>query len=322
MPLFVTVTPGTTVTSSTTLDAATLNLLGTPSVDVTGTVDGGTLSISSGSVQLTSLFPQANATVVANGSGASNSPAALDASTDFSFTSTTMQIKSGAIVEAKIGARAVSAGKLFAVDGTSGAKLLGRYTASSGDVETLTLGSNLTVTGGALNTLRPAVASTTVLNISGYTVPTTRATPQEITALTTSITTQQAASKVLVSFNISYSISALGADSCKYAFILTRTVGGVETELSIPSSPQSNQVYGIKPVSMSLYNYQQVFDSIQFLDSPGSAAAVTYKLKIYGSVAISSTPTTGFFLNRSSGDADVNYSTRGTSQVILQEILV
>jgi len=321
MPLFVTVTPGTTVTSSTTLDAATLNLLGTPSVDVTGTVDGGTLSISSGSVQLSALYPQATGTLVGNGSGSSASPVALT-STDLVFTSTTVNIGSGAVVEAKIGARAVTAGKLFAVDGTSGAKLLGRYTASSGDVETLTLGSNLTMTGGALNTLRPAVASTTVLNTSGYTVPTTRATPQEITALTTSITTQQAASKVLVSFNISYSISALGADSCKYAFILTRTVGGVETELAIPASPQSNQVYGIKPVSMSLYNYQQVFDSIQFLDSPGSAASVTYKLKIYGSVAISSTTTTGFFLNRSSGDADVNYSTRGTSQVILQEILV
>jgi len=50
MPLFVTVTPGTTLTNSTTLDAATLNLLGTPSVDVVGTVDGGSLSLSAGSV--------------------------------------------------------------------------------------------------------------------------------------------------------------------------------------------------------------------------------------------------------------------------------
>jgi len=321
MPLFVTVTPGTTVSSTTTLSASTLNLLGTPSINITGSVDGGTLSVADGSLTLAKFSPISGSRLIGNGSAVSAYPAELS-STDLAFTSSTVNIGTGAVVEAKIGARAVSAGKLFAVDGTSGAKLLGRYTASSGDIETLTLGSNLTVTGGALNTLRPAVASTTVLNISGYTVPTTRATPQEITALTTSITTQQAASKVLVSFNISYSISALGADSCKYAFILTRTVGGVETELSIPSSPQSNQVYGIKPVSMSFYNYQQVFDSIQFLDSPGSAAAVTYKLKIYGSVAISSTPTTGFFLNRSSGDADVNYSTRGTSQVILQEILV
>ena len=47
MPLFVTVTPGTTITSSTTLTPSTLNLLGTPSINVTGSVDGGTLSVES-----------------------------------------------------------------------------------------------------------------------------------------------------------------------------------------------------------------------------------------------------------------------------------
>ncbi len=44
MPLFVTVTPGTTVSSTTTLSASTLNLLGTPTVNITGTIDGGTLT--------------------------------------------------------------------------------------------------------------------------------------------------------------------------------------------------------------------------------------------------------------------------------------
>jgi hypothetical protein len=43
MPLFVNVTPGTTITPTTTLSASTLNLLGTPTVNITGTIDGGTL---------------------------------------------------------------------------------------------------------------------------------------------------------------------------------------------------------------------------------------------------------------------------------------
>ncbi len=50
MPLFVNVTPGTTITPTTTLSASTLNLLGTPTVNITGTIDGGTLTLGSGSV--------------------------------------------------------------------------------------------------------------------------------------------------------------------------------------------------------------------------------------------------------------------------------
>lgn len=55
MPLFVTVTPGTTITPSTTLSAATLNLLGTPTVDITGTVDGGTLTIGDNTVNTAAI---------------------------------------------------------------------------------------------------------------------------------------------------------------------------------------------------------------------------------------------------------------------------
>ncbi|CAB5195038.1 hypothetical protein UFOVP175_40 [uncultured Caudovirales phage] len=148
MPLFVTVTPGTTVTSSTTLDASTLNLLGTPSVDVTGTVDGGSLSISAGSVPLTSLVSQANATLVGNGSGVSASPVALDASADFSFTSSTFQIKSAAITATKIASSAVEYAK---IQNVADARLLGRSAGSAGVVQELTVGSGLTLSGGTLS---------------------------------------------------------------------------------------------------------------------------------------------------------------------------
>ena len=309
MPLFVTVTPGTTVTSSTTLDAATLNLLGTPSVDVTGTVDGGTLSISSGSVQLSALYPQATGTLVGNGSGSSASPVALT-STDLAFTSTTVNIGSGAVVEAKIGARAVTAGKLFAVDGTSGAKLLGRYTASSGDVETLTLGSNMTVTGGALNTLRPLVSFNNILTTATYTTPTVRGNAIEIAELTTSITPQSATSKVLVQFNISCEVPV------RTAFILERVIGGSSTELGIPTSAGS-RIYGIKTIPWDSDNtLSQSIVPISFVDSPGTTSAVSYRVKVYSNGAYT------FALNRTITDTDSTNYTRATSQVILQEILV
>ena len=55
MPLFVTVTPGTTITPTTTLSSSTLNLLGTPTVNITGTVDGGTLTIGANAVNTAAI---------------------------------------------------------------------------------------------------------------------------------------------------------------------------------------------------------------------------------------------------------------------------
>jgi len=55
MPLFVNVTPGTTISPTTTLSASTLNLLGTPTVNITGTIDGGTLTLGAGSVNTAAI---------------------------------------------------------------------------------------------------------------------------------------------------------------------------------------------------------------------------------------------------------------------------
>jgi hypothetical protein len=264
------------------------------------------------------LASQAAATLVGNGEATGATPKALT-STDLAFTSTTVNIGPLAVVEGKIGNNAVSYAKMQTVSADN--RLLGR--AGGGvNVAEITVGSNLTLSAGALNALRPAVALTTVLAPSGYNVPDTRATPQEITALTTSITTQTATSKVLVTFNISYSIYAFNANTGKYAFILTKSIGGgADTEVAIPSSPLSGQVYGIKALDPIFYITQQNTSCIQFIDSPGSAAVVTYKLKIYGSTSITLTTDQGFFINRSTGDAASSSTTRATSQVILQEIL-
>ena len=310
MPLFVTVTPGTTVTSSTTLDASTLNLLGTPSVDVTGTVDGGSVSITNGSVQLAALVAQANATIVGNGSGSSNSPVALDASTDFAFTSTTFLIKPAAVTYAKI------------QNVSNDNRLLGRA-GGGASVAELTVGSGLLLSAGQLS--GPNVVINTVLGatVTGIEVKTVRADAVTISDLTTAITTRAADSKVLVSFNISYSVSPIvGSRNC---FILTRAIGaGPDVELSVPSSP-SNRVYGIKALEYQYDNSTQINNCIQFLDSPGSVGVITYKLKIYGTTAIAPAATGGFFINRTSSDSSPTppafpNTTRATSQVILQEI--
>ena len=146
MPLFVTVTPGTTVTSATTLDASTLNLLGTPSVDVTGTVDGGSITLGVQSVPLTSLYYQANQTIVGNGAGSSANPVALT-TTDLLLTATTVNINANGVTTAKIADSNVTYAK---IQNVADARLLGRSNGTAGVVQELTVGSGLTLSGGAL----------------------------------------------------------------------------------------------------------------------------------------------------------------------------
>jgi len=307
MPLFVTVTPGTTVTSSTTLDASTLNLLGTPSVDVTGTVDGGSLSISAGSVPLTALAAQNASTLVGNASGSSASPTALT-STDLTFSTGTVNIGTGAVVESKIGSRAVTIAKIQAINTN---KLLGRTTASSGDIEEITVGTGLTLSAGSLTSLRPRTAFTNVEGTSTYTVSNVRASAVVITPLTTQITPQLNTSKVLVQFNFSGEIIYTSA------FILERVDGATVTPLGVPSSPGSNRIYGTKVAPFDGDNGSTQFNmAISFLDSPATTNTISYRLRVYCSAA-----SAAFGLNRSINDDDTNEYMRATSQVILQEIL-
>ena len=308
MPLFVTVTPGTTVTSSTTLDASTLNLLGTPSVDVTGTVDGGSITLGSQSVPLPSLYAQADQTLVGNGAASSASPVALT-TTDLVLTATTVNIKALAVTAAKIATNTITADKLLQVDGTT-PKILGRFTAGTGNYETnLSVGSNLTTSGNTLNALRPAVAFTNYTDVVTYTLPTTRIGALEITQLTTSITPQTATSKVLVQFNISCEV----AIQC--GFILERVIGAAVQELGIPTTAGS-RINGIRVQPFDNNNGSTLsIVPILFVDSPTSTASVSYRVRVYGNAG------NIFYLNRTLTDSNDSGFIRATSQVILQEIL-
>jgi hypothetical protein len=152
MPLFVTVTPGTTVTSSTTLDASTLNLLGTPSVDVTGTVDGGSLSVTNGSLQLAAIANQPASTLVGNASGSSAAVTALT-STDLAFATGTVDIGAGKVTTAKLADSSSSAtGVTYAkIQHVTDARLLGRANGSNGIPQEISVGAGLTLASGTLS---------------------------------------------------------------------------------------------------------------------------------------------------------------------------
>lgn len=179
MPLFVTVTPGTTVTNSTTLDATTLNLLGTPSVDVVGTVDGGSLTLSDGSVTTSTLASNAvtfakmqavtaNRLLGNDGTGTAIEEITPD-STNFEFGSGTFALKN----------RGVSAAKLFEV---TTKKLLGRNATTNGDVQQITVGTGLTLSDDGTLSVSASVKTWTSAEL---TVPAAGATESITFASTT-----------------------------------------------------------------------------------------------------------------------------------------
>jgi hypothetical protein len=152
MPLFVTVTPGTTVSSTTTLSASTLNLLGTPSVDITGSVDGGTLSVADGSLTLAKFAPISGTRLIGNGNAVSAYPAELS-STDLAFTSSTVNIGTGAVTTAKLAdSSSTTTGVTYAkIQHVTDARLIGRSAGTNGVAQEITVGAGLTLSGGTLS---------------------------------------------------------------------------------------------------------------------------------------------------------------------------
>lgn len=141
MPLFVTVTPGTTVTSSTTLDASTLNLLGTPSVDVTGSVDGGSLTLGSNSVSTTSI--QNDAVIESKILNGSITDAKLATNSVIAE-----KISAGAVTTTKLpDATSTTTGVTFPkIRQISTGSILGRVSSGSGSIEIVNIGSGLSTT--------------------------------------------------------------------------------------------------------------------------------------------------------------------------------
>lgn len=151
MPLFVTVTPGTTVTNSTTIDATTLNLLGTPSIDVVGTVDGGSLSLSAGSVTTSVIasnavtydrFQQiAGDRLVGRDTAGTGNVTAISLTGGLEFSGAdAIRIADAGVTYAKI------------QNTVNGSRLIGRAAAAGGVVGEIEIGTGLALsTGGVLS---------------------------------------------------------------------------------------------------------------------------------------------------------------------------
>jgi len=138
------------VTSSTTLDAATLNLLGTPSVDITGSVDGGSLTLAPGSVDNTNLKAMNATTIKANPASISATPTdVIVDSTTMTLDATSLRVKTNGVQYANIQQVAAS-------------RLLGNPTASTANVSAISVGTGLSLsTGGVLSSTAPSLSKYT-----------------------------------------------------------------------------------------------------------------------------------------------------------------
>lgn len=128
---------------------------------------------------------------------------------------------------------------------------------------------------------------------------------QEITVLTTSITPTSASSKILVTVVINYSAIVNGSQ-----FILFRLTRG-STELGTSTGANT------KGISSGSYEDDDLTTisnkTIQFLDSPNTTSAVTYKLFNYGP-----TSQQNLYLNYAINDLGVSTSSSMTLQEYLQ----
>lgn len=165
MPLFVTVTPGTTVTNSTTLDATTLNLLGTPAIDVTGTVDGGSLSLSPGSVGTTQL---ADDSVTFAKFQNISTDRLLGRDTAGTGDVEQLTVGGGLQFTGTGGIEVANAGITYAkIQNVAASRLLGNPTGSPASASEITLGTGLSFAGTTLN----AATYTKYSSPSGVAIP-------------------------------------------------------------------------------------------------------------------------------------------------------
>jgi len=134
----------------------------------------------------------------------------------------------------------------------------------------------------------------------------------DITGLSATITPTSASSKILVMVKLMTGNS--GAQNTGFTFQLFRD--STQINLGDASGSRARGFSGSEEgISTNSYGLYQTYDySTQFLDSPASTSALTYKI----SVALTNTNT--FYINSTASDIDSSAFPRGTSNIILMEI--
>ena len=180
---------------------------------------------------------------------------------------------------------------------------------TSGDSYTIPAGVTLT-NAGTLTNSGTATGFGKVLQVVSAEYTTTDSTTSTTfvtTGVEASITPSSTSNKILLMASMSLGGSGAVGDNRMNICFLRNT-----TEIGVPATVGSRQSVG--RTGPQVASGQMTEESILYLDSPSSTSAITYK------VAFSARSGYTTWLNRSSGDPDVAYSSRGASTLVLMEI--
>ena len=142
---------------------------------------------------------------------------------------------------------------------------------------------------------------------------TTSASDVEISGLSVSITPSSSSNKVLISVHL----GMVGAENDGYAgFTLYREIGGSSADLCIGDSGGGNRPSRTFVGTTNNYqDYNAYSASFQYLDSPNTTSAITYKIKVRSGFA-----NKNIYVNRMHADDNENYTFRSASTYIAQEV--
>jgi hypothetical protein len=131
-----------------------------------------------------------------------------------------------------------------------------------------------------------------------------------VTGLTATITPSATSSKVLVTAQIAYCLADSVGNNGMGFFKVTR--GGTDIYLGDAASNRVRTVFGGR--NQIVGDLVLLSGFIQFLDSPSSTSALTYRVEARG------VDSSSVFINVVSSDQDINNRPRGASSITVMEV--
>lgn len=206
----------------------------------------------------------------------------------------------GTIATAGIADDAVTYAK---IQNVTDARLLGRSAGSAGDCQEITVGAGLTLSGGALTAANGAILQVQQTTKTD-TFSSSSTSYTDVTGMSVSITPADNTNRVLVR-------AVLSVATNSGAVLQAQLVRGA-TVIGTGAAASLRTVAGAACFTGGSSEMQTMV--LEWLDSPASASAQTYKVQFRASAAAN------VYLNRTDSDADAATSTRTASTITAIEV--
>ena len=292
MPLFATVQPGVTVTTTTAVTSSILNRLGTPTVDIVGEVDGtGSVTIADGTIADAKLVNMTGPTLKGRRSSTPGPPTdvAIDSLSlemaNIGATGT-LQVAAGGILTAHIAtASSATTGVTYAkMQQVTAARLIGNPTQSLAAPSEISLGTGLSFVSGVLSLSSGGVSNLKYRDYKALTTVQSLGTGSslvDVTNLSITLTPASASSKfiLLASLNGGVALGGYGI-----GFYIYQSIAGGAYAL-VPNSVNTGvDISGTSQLATSAVVTSEgttttpCSTSFMVVDTPSTASEIIYKI--------------------------------------------